>query len=233
MKQCACGETRYLIGNGAGYTCTRCRERAAQTEPYEAQKERSAMKVPEKNAGGSGVDGYGQPFTPGTTFTPCPVGTKNAVCVDYVDMGMVATPVFGKVGETELVHKAKFIYQVAAKMPDGRPYLLAFKPFGVRVSLHEKAAFRQHLESFLGRPFEVGEEIEPEDFVGKPCVVIVTHSKNADGTKTYANIDGIGPHMDGLPVMKPEGYVRLKDREGAQAPAGAAKDEDPDADIPF
>lgn len=190
------------------------------------------MKVPEKNAGGgAGVDGYGKAFDGGSVPPPHPTGTVNAVCVDYVDMGEVECDVYGKPGEKKMEHRAKFVYQSAKTMPDGRRYLLAFKPFGVKVSLHEKASFRQHLEAFAGRTFAVGEDIDPESFVGQPCVLIVTHSKNQDGTRTYANIDSVGPHMDGLPVLEPEGYVRIKDRPATSAAPAAAEPETDE--VPF
>ena len=186
------------------------------------------MKVPARGTG-AGMDGYGKAYA--TNSAPPPLlkeGTKNAVCVDYIDMGEIKTPVYGsKNGETEMVHKCKYVYQVGEKMPDGRRYLLAFKPFGVRVSMHENAGLRQHLEGLAGREFVVDEDVDFDSFVGRPCVLIVKHTKSGDGTKTYANIEGIGPHMEGLPELAPEGYVRLKDR--AQDSSDSANDDS----IPF
>ena len=186
------------------------------------------MKVPARGTG-AGMDGYGKAYA--TNSAPPPLlkeGTKNAVCVDYIDMGEIKTPVYGsKNGETEMVHKCKYVYQVGEKMPDGRRYLLAFKPFGVRVSMHENAGLRQHLEGLAGREFVVDEDVDFDSFVGRPCVLIVKHTKSGDGTKTYANIEGIGPHMEGLPELSPEGYVRVKDR--AQDSSDSAND----GSIPF
>lgn len=186
------------------------------------------MKVPAKSEG-SGTDGYGRPYSKDTPAPPPhPAGTANAVIVDYIDLGMVERQKYGS-AEKESVHLCKYVVQSAKKMPDGRPYLLAFKPFGVLVSLHEKAALRGFLESIEGRTFTVDEDVDFESYVGRPCVVIVQHKASADGSKTYANIDSAGPHMEGLPVLKAEGYVRVKDRApGEQASAAKA-----DEDVPF
>lgn len=174
------------------------------------------MKVPERFEGGGGVDGYGIPYDKDKPYVPPSAKTHNAVLVDYVDMGEVEVDVYGKPGEKTKEHRAKFVYQLAEVAPSGRRHLVAFKPFGVKVSLHEKAAFRQHLESLIGRTFEVGEDVEPEAMVGTPCVLLVVHKKNADGTRTYANIDTVAPHMDGLPKLVAQGYVRVKDRKSAE-----------------
>ena len=191
--------------------------REAQTHTKECN-----MKVPQKSTG-SGTDGYGKPFAKDTPPPPPhPAGTANAVIVDYIDLGMVEQDVYGKPGTKESVHLCKYVIQSAKTMPDGRRYLLAFKPFGVRVSLHEKAALRGFLESIDGRNFTVDEDVDFEGYVGRPCVVIVTHKASADGTKTYANIDSAGPHMEGLPVLAPKDYVRVKDREAAGNGAQAA-----------
>lgn len=188
------------------------------------------MKVPEKSTG-SGVDGYGTKYDANTPAPPPhPAGTANAVVVDYIDMGQQERDVYGKPGVKETVHLAKFVLQSGKKMPDGRRYLLAYKPFGVLVSLHEKAGFRQFLESINGEAFKVGDDIDPESFVGTPCVVIVVHKQNADGTKTYANIDSAGPHMEGLPVLEAENYVRVKDRANGKPAAPEAPE---DTDISF
>ena len=127
----------------------------------------------------------------------------------------------------------KYVVQVAKKMPDGRHYLLAFRPFGVLVSLHEKAALRQFLEGVEGRTFAIDEDVDFESFVGRPCVVIVKHKQSADGTKTYANLTAAGPHMDGLPVLVPTGYTRVKDRDADSQGAANANDPADEDSIPF
>lgn len=190
------------------------------------------MKVPQKSTG-SGTDGYGKPFAKDTPAPPPhPAGTANAVIVDWIDLGMVERDVYGGGGKKESVHLCKYVIQTAKTMPDGRRYLLAFKPFGVLVSLHEKAALRGFLESVEGRTFTPDEDVDFESYVGRPCVVIVTHKASADGQKTYANIDSSGPHMDGLPVLEPVGYVRVKDR-APEAQAQAKGENANDENIPF
>jgi hypothetical protein len=191
------------------------------------------MKVPAKKDF-EGLDGYGRPFDKNSPPPPAhPSGTANAVIVDYVDMGMCERDAYQGNGRKETVHLCKFVLQLAKTMPepDGRRYLLAFKPFGVLLSLDPKAALRGFLESVAGRAFEVEEDIDFESFVGKPCVVIVKHKLNADGTRTYANIESAGPHMEGLPALQAEGYVRVKDRAAGQQ--GSASPIPNDSDIPF
>lgn len=190
------------------------------------------MKVPQKSTG-SGTDGYGKAFAKDTPAPPPhPAGTANGVIVDFIDLGMVERDAYGGNGKKESVHLCKYVIQSGKTMPDGRRYLLAFKPFGVLVSLHEKAALRGFLESVEGRNFAADEDVDFEKYVGRPCVVIVTHKASADGTKTYANIDSAGPHMEGLPVLVAQGYVRVKDREKADGKEAVSEDADADV-IPF
>ena len=224
-RVCAvCGSDSMLVTrSNLKLECVWCLRNAGFPDDRENE-----MKVPEKSTG-SGTDGYGKPYDKNTPAPPPhPAGTANAVIVDYIDMGMCEREVYGKPGVKESVHLAKFVVQSGKTMPDGRRYLLAYKPFGVLVSLHEKAGFRLFLESINGEPFKVGDEIEPESFVGRPCIVIVAHKASSDGTKTYANIASAGPHMEGLPVLVADGYVRVKDRD--QKPANEVPD---DTDIPF
>ena len=177
------------------------------------------MKVPEKGKGGD--------------FIPCPAGTHNAVCVDVIRLTDVARA-FGDKSWTETQYK--FVFQVEKAMPDGKRFIV--QTFGMKESMHEKAKLRAFLEAFAGRKFEVGEDVDPDAFYGKPCFLTVVHKKGGqDGTLIYANLGGIAPPMeiDGAlvrPAISPDAnYVRVKDRP-AEGVSEEAPDHD-DSDVPF
>jgi len=164
----------------------------------------------------------------------CPAGTQAAVLVDVVDLGEVEVDVYGKPGEKKKEHHAKFVFQTGERMTDGRPFLLS--TWGMKVSLHDKAKMRKLLAAVNGKDFEVGQEIDPDSFIGCNCLLDVIHKKSADGSKTYANIGNVMAPLKGMPPLSPDGYVRVQDRpkdaEVAHADGGPSFDSD-DEQIPF
>jgi hypothetical protein len=83
-------------------------------------------------------------------------------------------------------------------------------------SLGEKSNLRKKLKSWRGRDFTAEElaGFEIRNVLGKPCLLNVSHSKSADGTKVYDNIDAITPLMDGMtphPAENPNTYYSIDD----------------------
>lgn len=157
------------------------------------------------------------------TFTPCPPGLHQAVCVDVVDMGMIKTTYNGKSKEQ---HKVRLVWQIDEEMDDGRPYTAQRR---YTCSLDKKASLRRDLESWRGRPF-TGDELNGFDLevlIGINCQINVVH-ETRDGD-TYANVTTIVPISKGQPKLAARDYVRVKDREGAETTSYEGTDED----IPF
>jgi hypothetical protein len=186
-----CGHETMLIVHGTRATCLWC----YPDHPYDKENP-VKLKVPSKSEGGD--------------FELAPDGTHAAVLVDVIDLGVVDVPVFGKAGEVEKVHQVKLAFQIAENMSSGKPFLIS--TWGMRVSLHDKAKLRKVLETLNGKPFDVDQEIDPEAFIGCQCLLEVVHKKNADGTRTYANIGNVARAMKGMAVLTPRDYVRVKDR---------------------
>jgi hypothetical protein len=139
----------------------------------------------------------------GGDFVPAPEGLHNACCVDVVDLGDRETT-WG------LKHKVMLIWEIAAKMEDG-------KPFTVRkwytASLNEKSNLYKDLCAWRGRPFTAQElkGFDIENVLGAPCQVFVQHSEK-DG-QAYGNVSVVTKAPTG-PKLKPsEHYVRVKDRK--------------------
>ena len=200
------------------------------------------IQKPSDGKGGDFADAYGNKVNDSNPFVPCPEGTHNAVLVDFVDMGYVEQGVYQQPGKTHMVHCCKLVFQVDEKMPDGRPFIVSTSHFGAKVSLHEKSKLRAWLQGIIGRPFEVGDDVDgipdeddykrmpkgvapPADvpaLIGMPCTVGVAHALGGkNGDKVFANIVSIAKHMKKLPILSPEGYVRVKDR-GASTDAAVA-----------
>lgn len=160
---------------------------------------------------------------PRSTYTAAPEGLHSAVCVDVVNLGIVA-------GAYGAKHKVRVVWQLEAldethgrRCDVARVYTL---------SLHERAALRKDLESWRGRKFTEAEldGFDLEKLLGVNAQVQVTQDLGDDGT-VYANVSTVVPPGKGAPKLAPLDYVRAKDRQARQGAAPQAE-EDTDA-VPF
>jgi len=138
----------------------------------------------------------------GKSFTPPPEGVWPAVCVDVVDLGIVASQFGDK-------HKCKLVWELSESMDDQRPFL-AMKQY--TVSLHEKSSLHKDLKSWRGKPFTADElnGFDVEKIIEAPCQLVITHEEK-DGI-TYGNVTAI-LRANKKTALKPSGdYVRHKDR---------------------
>lgn len=137
--------------------------------------------------------------TPTSTYTPAPPGVHDAVCVDFIDLGIVDTPFGAK-------RKVKLTFEIPAEA-DGKPYNIS-KTF--TASLHEKATLNQFLAKWRGKPIAVGEPIDFRKVVGTSATLVVVQETNDSG-KTFAKIDTI---MKAKRKLTPTGsYDAVKARE--------------------
>lgn len=141
----------------------------------------------------------------GTSFTPAPAGTHQAVCVDVIDRGQQPNPF--KPGTTQA--KIDIAWQIAETRDDGKAYLV-FKRY--TLSLNEKASLRHDLESWRGRPFTTDEErrFDVESVIGANCLISIQH--NTKGDKTYANVMSVMPLLKGMPKIFAADYIRVCER---------------------
>lgn len=159
-------------------------------------------------------------------FVPVKEGLFEAVCVDVVDLGMVAS----QYGEK---HKLKIVWEVSEKMADGRPFTIQQR---YTASLSPKANLYKALKSWRGADFTKEElkSFEMDSLIGAPCRVNVEHNEN-DGN-VYANVSVI---LKSENRLAPSGkYVRAKDRPDYKAPdtKEGVQDDEPDmspTDRPF
>jgi hypothetical protein len=118
---------------------------------------------------------------------PAPAGSHLATCIKVVDLGMQDHPSYGA------NHKVYLEFEIDELMPDSD------KPFAIgkryTLSLSSKAALREALENWRGRPFTAAElqGFQLDKLVGIPALVTIQH-RESEG-KTFANLSGIA----GLP----------------------------------
>ena len=167
---------------------------------------------------------------PESSFTPCPEGLHQAVCVDVVDLGLQK----GVYGEK---HKAEIRWQTELMNEDAQPA----RRFQLRkwytISLHEKSNLRKDLECWRGRKFTEAEldGFDLEKLLGANCQLQVIHNLSDEG-KTYDNVQAIVPHNARVPKIAPQDYTRQQDRAKAQGNGHNGDDNAPpltDEDIPF
>jgi hypothetical protein len=157
--------------------------------------------------------------------TDAPEGVHHAVCIDVVNLGMKVNEFDKK--KAELVHKIEICWELAEENPEtGRPYYAAKE---YTLSLGDRATLRKHLERWLGRAFQPGENFDLETLVGMNCKLTITSKFAHWSGESYTNITAIEPPGDEEPLHVREDYVRQPPpaKEGESAPVID------DSDIPF
>ena len=157
---------------------------------------------------------------PKSSFIPAPEGLHQAVCVDFVDLGVMDTP-WGKKA------KCRVVWQIEETMDNGERFLVSNM---YTASLSEKGALRPVLEAWRGRKFtpEELEGFDTEKLIGANCQLQIVHveSKKTKGN-FFANVQAIVPIGKQTPKMVSEGYVRQKDREDNHPAEPSSDDEVP------
>jgi hypothetical protein len=159
---------------------------------------------------------------PKSDYEQAPEGLHQGVCVDVVDRGMVKNNFDESAAP---YHAIRSVWELEETDSKGRRYRVMQQ---YRLSLHEKAKLRQHLEAWRGKKFTADElkGFDVEKLIGANCQLTLVH--NGD----YTNIQAIVPLAKGMTKMAPSSdYVRVKDRPGAQPPP--ADDGNASEDVPF
>lgn len=131
-----------------------------------------------------------------------PTGAYPFRCVRIIDLGTQQSEYKGR---ARSVRKVRLVWESPEVMGDeagdfaGKPFLVT-QDF--TQSLSDKAALRQALESWRGRPFTQQElrGFDLADVLGKPCMLNIVH--NTKGENTYANISSIMPLPKGMTCHK-------------------------------
>ena len=157
------------------------------------------MKLPEPNGG---------------SFTPTPEGQHNAVCTRFIDLG---TQTQETAWGTKSLRKILIGWEIPAhriKMErDGREVDLPVLHYErMTFSTHEKATFRQRLESWRGKPFQDSDfgnhegAFDVRNLLGVGALIQITH-KHENG-RIYSNMTAIMMPPGGKDAwVKPEGEI--------------------------
>lgn len=175
---------------------------------------------------------------PEPKFPPAPQGSYPSVCVDIIDLGKVENKMFG--GERLMV---RIVWQIDEtmdddtadqyKMPRGSRYIVKQD---YTASLDEKAKLRKHLQSWRGRVFTSMELMgfDMETVIGVPCLLSIVHNSGNKGG-TFANVESVMKPPKGMEAIRPEGYIRVKDRkpeEPIKAPKPVQRRQLPPEELP-
>jgi hypothetical protein len=151
---------------------------------------------------------------PESNFIPAPAGTFAAVCVDVIDLGLMANQFRP---ESAPQPKIRVVWQLAERMPEGRPYLVSRM---YTLSLHDRSTLRQHIEAWVG-PLSAAqlEGFDVETLIGRASLLSIVQTER-DGT-VFANVDSVLRLPKNMPVPVIDGeYVRKIDRPAAGKPRG-------------
>lgn len=170
---------------------------------------------------------------PSGRYSLCPAGQYQVVCTEVVDLGFVRKTYRADDGtdETRNVHEIQYVFQVnKVDAETGKRYTVRSKPFNL--SLGQKTNLRAFLLQWRGFDLTADEQrigFNVEEMVGQNALLQVIHT--TVGERTYANIGGIMPLMDGIPPITALDYepqaasileARAKaaaERAGSEAPA--------------
>lgn len=135
----------------------------------------------------------------GGDFPIPPAGSHAAVLIGIVDLGTQQTNFGDEIKDT---HQVALVWELTSEpMPSrpGRNHVVAQK---YTFSFHQKSSLRMGYESWIGRSYADGEEIDYSAKLGHPCAVTIKHGTSAKGN-TYAKVDSFGPLMKGTAVNPP------------------------------
>jgi hypothetical protein len=165
-------------------------------------------------------------------FEPASVDIHDAVCAEFVDLGMKANPFDGK----EL-HQGQLVFQVAEEVEEGD---FAGQRKEVRLFFNMKlgtptypSKIRKIIEKWRGKPLtdeEVAEGFSLEALEGVPCRLDISHKTNKDGSRTYAVVDSIS--KAGRKKLKVKDYTPVAERSNGSDET-VQESSDDDEDLPF
>lgn len=148
-----------------------------------------------------------------TTFTPCPEGMLNAVCVEVVP------PTLRKGFDGSPQAQIRLVFETDQKRDDGSPHYLSTR--WMTIKLGDKANLGKLLREWLGDDFPTVEARKSgqwklkANLEGRSAYLTVEHEEDNEG-RTWARIKRV---RAGKVEMAPSaGYVRTTDREDAEAP---------------
>lgn len=147
---------------------------------------------------------------PDERFSTAPEGTFPSVCVDVIDLGMVANRYDPEQPDKQMV---RFVWQLDELDENNKPY---YVKNDYTASLHEKAKLRKHLEAWRGRAFTQQELLgfDTESVIGTGCLLSIVHNSGSRGG-VFANVGAVMKMARGMAAPAQNGYVRLKDRAAA------------------
>jgi hypothetical protein len=168
-------------------------------------------KIPQSNGGGIGSLGE-----------PPPPGTYLAVCVEVIDLYGVERKKYQS-EETELCDMTRFVFGVKTKT--GALHKIATRE--LKISGSPKSNLVKFLKSWTGEQPKAG--WDTTELKGKGAQITVSAEEARTG-KTYNNITGIAPVMDGLEdkVPKVEAFANIGGTttdSDIEAALGPVKDE--------
>lgn len=143
-----------------------------------------------------------------SSFTLAPAGQFRAVCVDFVDLGLVVETYDEQPRQT---HKCRVVYEIdEVNGETGKRFTIGRR---FTVSLNEKANLRKFLEQWRGKPFTADElkGFDTENLIGVNALIQIAHVTKGD--KTYDNITSIMGLPRGMQkIAASSDYIRVKDR---------------------
>jgi len=123
---------------------------------------------------------------------PIPAGSYAARCYSMIQLGTNEETIQG---ELKRVSKVRITWELPTELKifkeeNGEQPLVISREF--TLSMHEKSALRQFLQSWRGKQFTEQEALafDVTALIGKPCLISISHNVAKNGN-TYANITGV------------------------------------------
>ncbi|RLB40891.1 MAG: hypothetical protein DRH30_07890 [Deltaproteobacteria bacterium] len=111
----------------------------------------------------------------GKSFPKADAGKYVAVCAGMYDIGIQMMSFPGQ--EDKPSERAAIVWELEAQQPDGGPFTLVDD---LPLSLWKSSKMRQAAVALLDREVEEDEELDPDELIGKSCLITVTLSKKGN-----------------------------------------------------
>jgi hypothetical protein len=143
------------------------------------------------------------PASPGASGHLVPIDSYVGILVALIDLGTHEDVFKDKKTQEERrswLRRILFVWELTGlRHPEGRYGPTMTKEYNLVTT--PGGSYRKLLEKMRGKPYAVGEAINPEEFFGKPFLLKVGHKESQASSKVYARIEEVGTVPSIMPVV--------------------------------
>jgi hypothetical protein len=144
--------------------------------------------------------------TAGTAFELQPAGSLPAVCVGIIDLGTHEAEFRDRVKNSTRKRSYRYVALVWELTSEPRVSIPAKNHLISRhfpLTFSDKSGLRLTLQSWRGKTYAAGDQVDLAQFLGKPCMLTIARAVSTAGN-AFAKITACGPVPRGMAVPPPK-----------------------------